>query len=365
MSSEINLYSDTVTKPTAEMYRAICEAELGDDMSGEDPTVNRLEARMAEWFGKEAAVLGCSGTQTNQMGLRAHCDPGDELLIERTGHIANYEAGAPAVLSGVSCRTLIGKFGMLDVPLLEGTVRAVDQHLCRTRLLCLENTTNLGGGKAYPLLQLQSLREWAVLNKIKVHLDGARFFNAVVAKGYSAREVADCVDTVSLCFSKGLGCPMGSILIGSKEEIARARRARKQFGGALRQAGIIAGAANYALDHHIDRLKQDHANARLLAECISQIDGLRVSLDDVETNLVFFEINPQLGTAADLAARMKLRGVRLGALGPQRVRGCTHLDISREQVLEAADRLAECLGAWQSERTEQEADVSQTYRSDW
>jgi threonine aldolase len=365
MTLEINLYSDTVTRPTPAMYKAICEAELGDDMSGEDPTVNRLEARMAEWFDKEAAVLGCAGTQTNQMGIRAHCDPGDELLIERTGHIANYEAGGPAVLSGVSCRTLIGQNGMLDVPVVEGMIRATDQHLCRTRLLCVENTTNLGGGRAYPLAQLKRLKQWATEHKIKVHMDGARFFNAVVAKGYSAREVADCVDTVSLCFSKGLGCPMGSILVGSFEEIARARRARKQFGGALRQAGIIAGAAIHALDHHIDRLKEDHDNARLFAERIAEIDGLKISLEDVETNLVFFEINPQLGTASDLCARMKARGVRLGALGKQLVRGCTHLDITREQVLEAADRLADCLEAWHSERTNAAADATGAYRSDW
>ena len=201
--------------------------------------------------------------------------------------------------------------------------------------------------------------------QIKVHLDGARFFNAVVAKGYSPREVADCVDTVSLCFSKGLGCPMGSILVGSAEEIARARRARKQFGGALRQAGIIAGAALYALDHHIDRLKEDHENARLFAERIAEIEGLRISLDDVETNLVFFEIDPELGTAADLAARMKERGVRLGALGRQLVRGCTHLDVSREQVLEAADRLADCLSSWNAEQTDASVDVSSGYHSDW
>ena len=365
MSSEINLYSDTVTKPTPGMYRAICEAELGDDMFGEDPTVNRLEARMAEWFGKEAAVLGCSGTQTNQMGLRAHCDPGDELLIERTGHIANYEAGSPAVLSGITCRTLSGEHGMLDVDLVEGMIRANDQHLCRTRLLCVENTTNLGGGRAYPLAQLKRLKEWAAANNIKVHMDGARFFNAIVAQKYSPREVADCTDTVSLCFSKGLGCPMGSILIGSQEEIARARRARKQFGGALRQAGIIAGAALYALDHHIDRLKDDHANAHRLAERITRIEGLKIDVNAVETNLVFFEIDPELGTAADLAARMKSRGVKIGALGRQLLRACTHLDVTQEQVLEAADRIEECLGSWQSERTDRAIDVSGAYRSDW
>jgi threonine aldolase len=364
MTTEINLYSDTVTRPTQGMYRAILDAELGDDMSGEDPTVNKLEARMAEWFGKEAAVLGCSGTQTNQMGIRAHCDPGDEILIDRTGHIANYEAGGPAVLSGVSCRTLVGQNGMLDVATVDGMIRASDQHLCRTRLVCVENTTNLGGGRAYPLSQLQSLRQWAKDNHLKVHMDGARFFNAVVAKGYSAKEVADCVDTVSLCFSKGLGCPMGSILIGSKEEIARARRARKQFGGALRQAGIIAGAALYALDNHINRLEDDHDNAKALAKRIAGIEGLSINVDNVETNLVFFTIDPELGTAADLAARMKARGVRFSVLGKHLVRACTHLDVTGEHIEEAANRLADCLSDWHTEKAKP-AVASGPYNSDW
>lgn len=365
MTTEINLYSDTVTRPTQGMYRAICEAELGDDMSGEDPTVNRLEARMAEWFGKEAAVIGCSATQTNQMAIRAHCRPGDELLIDQKGHIANYEAGSPAVLSGVTCRTLTGENGMLDVSHVEGMIRPDDQHMCPTRLLCLENTANLGGGRAYPLEQLQALRQWANDHKIKVHLDGARFFNAVVARGYSPSEVGDCVDTVCLCFSKGLGCPMGSILIGSAEEIAIARRARKQFGGALRQAGIIAGAALYAIDNHIDRLKDDHDNARLFAERIAEIPGLQIDLEAVETNLVFFHFDPEIGTAEDLAARMKSRGVRVGALGKTLLRACTHLDVSREQVLQAADQLADCLASWDSESTDRSVNVSGAYRSDW
>ena len=200
-----NLYSDTVTKPTPGMREAIARADVGDDMSGEDPTVNKLEALMAERLGHEAAVFACSGTQSNQMGVKTHCFPGDELLIEATGHIACFEAGGPAALSGVSCRQIPGRLGMLDVADLEGKIKADNQHLCITRLVCLENTTNVGGGRAWPLEQLERVCRWAHENGLKTHLDGARLFNACVAKGYSAADVGRHFDTVSICFSKGLG----------------------------------------------------------------------------------------------------------------------------------------------------------------
>jgi threonine aldolase len=341
----IDLYSDTRTKPTRAMRQAMFDAEVGDDMAGLDPTVNRLEAMAAGMFGKEAAVFACSATQSNQMGVRTHCRPGDELLIHETGHIANYEAGAPAALSGVTVRTLTGEWGMLDVEQLEGKIRPDDQHLCPTRLVCVENTTNTGGGRAYPLEQLQRVGRWARDNGLKVHLDGARLFNAIVARGYSPRQIGDCCDTISLCFSKGLGCPMGSILVGSTDEIARARRARKLFGGALRQAGIVAAAAIYALENNVERLVEDHENAKLFAEAIADVDGVLIDPADVETNLVFFRIDPEYGTAAGIAARLKEVGVNIGAMGPQRMRACTHLDVSREDVLQAAQRLRECLSA--------------------
>lgn len=341
----INLYSDTVTKPTAAMREAIARAEVGDDMSGEDPTVNRLEALMAETLGKEAAVFACSGTQSNQMGVRTHCIPGDELLIEATGHIACFEAGAPAALSGVTCRQIPGRLGMLDIADLEGKVKADNQHLCVTRLLCLENTTNVGGGRAWPLDQLARVCRWAHDNGLKTHLDGARLFNACVAKGYSAADVGQHFDTISICFSKGLGCPMGSILVGSQDDIRKARRVRKLFGGALRQAGIVAAAAVYAMENHVERLAIDHENAKVLAREIAQIDGLSIQVDDVETNLVFFEVDPKLGYAAQLSAALLERGVKIGASGAHRLRACTHLDISREDVLKAADILRQTVQA--------------------
>lgn len=340
----IDLFSDTRTRPTREMRQAMFDAEVGDDMAGLDPTVNRLEALLAQMFGKEAAVFACSATQSNQMGVRVHCRPGDELLIHETGHIANYEAGAPAALSGVTVRTIPdGDFGLLDVEQIEGKIRPDDQHLCPTTLVCIENTTNSGGGRAYPLEQLQRVSRWARDNGLKVHMDGARLFNALVAQGYTPKDVGECCDTISICFSKGLGCPMGSILIGSTEEIRSARRARKLFGGALRQAGVVAAAAIYAIENNIERMAEDHANAKLFAESIADIDGVQINLDEVETNLVFFHVAPEFGTAANVSARLKEHGVNIGAMGPQRMRACTHLDVTREDVVQAASVLRECL----------------------
>ncbi len=329
----IELRSDTYTQPTPAMRRAIAEAICGDDMVGEDPTVNRLEQQVADLLGKEAAVYACSGTQSNQMAVWTHCTSGDELLIEATGHIANYEAGGPAALSGVSVRRIIGSGGMLSLADLEAAWRGPNLHFAPTRLLCLENSTNLGGGQTYPWQQLVELCDWAQLQGLKTHLDGARLFNACIAQGYHAAEVARCFDTISICFSKGLGCPMGSILVGSAIEIARARRARKLFGGALRQAGIVAAAAIYALDHHVERLAEDHANARFFATGVSQIDGLTVDLTKVETNLVFFEVDRSWGTAAQLSQALRAQGVLINpAGGSHRLRACTHLDVSQQDI---------------------------------
>ena len=301
----IDLRSDTVTRPTAAMKQAMMDAEVCDDVMGEDPTVNRLEFMVAELLGKEAAVFGCSGTQTNQMGVRAHCVPGYELLINETGHIGIFEAGGPAVLSGVTVRQIAAPQGMLSVADLDGKPRVDDQHYCRTRLVCLENTTNIAGGFIYPLQQLQDVSEWALSNGLKMHLDGARFFNATVGGGYSPAEMAACFDTVSICFSKGLGCPVGSILVGSKPEIRLARRARKMLGGAMRQSGIVAAAAVYALENNIDRLQLDHDNAKQLSFGLAAIDVITAWPEQTESNLVFMELENELGTAVQFAAALK------------------------------------------------------------
>jgi threonine aldolase len=323
----IDLRSDTVTRPTAAMKQAMMDAEVGDDVMGEDPTVNRLEFMVAELLGKEAAVFGCSGTQTNQMGVRAHCVPGDELLINETGHI-----------------------GMLSVADLDGKPRVDDQHYCRTRLVCLENTTNIAGGFIYPLQQLQDVSEWARSNGLKMHLDGARFFNATVGGGYSPAEMAACFDTVSICFSKGLGCPVGSILVGSKPEIRLARRARKMFGGAMRQSGIVAAAAVYALENHIDRLQLDHDNAKQLSFGLAAIDGITAWPEQTESNLVFMELENELGTAVQFAAALKERGVLVGPMGGQRVRLVTHIDIDSSDIPKVIDAVKDCVREGFAER---------------
>lgn len=339
----IDLRSDTVTRPTPAMLQAMLTAEVGDDMLGEDPTAKRLEQLVADMFGHEAAVYACSGTQSNQLGIRAHCQPGDELLINESGHIANFEGGAPAALSGVTVRTISAPDGFLDLDVLEGRIRVNDQHYARTRLVCLENTTNIGGGHIYPLERLQRVSEWAISNGLKRHLDGARIFNAMVAGGYSAAEVGACFDTISICFSKGLGCPMGSILIGNRDNIARARRARKLFGGALRQTGIVAASAIYALENHVDRLADDHAHAYQLALGLASIDGVRIDPVRVKTNLVFFEIEPGCGLAIQLASALKEQGILVGPMGGQRLRAVTHLDVTADDIPAAVDVVRRCM----------------------
>ena len=339
----IDLRSDTATRPTPGMREAIATAEVGDDMVGEDPTVNELEALAAEMFGREAAVFACSGTQSNQMGVRCHCQPGDEILINETGHIGICEAGGPAVLSGATVRPIPAPHGKLDVEHLQGKIRACDQHLVRTRLVCLENTTNAGGGRVYDLDQIERVGAWARDNDLKTHLDGARLFNACIAGDYSPADLARNVDTVSICFSKGLGCPMGSMLVGSDEDIWQARRTRKLFGGALRQAGMMAAAALYALEHHVTRLADDHANAAFLAAELANIDGISINPDDVESNLVFFRIDAELGTPIQFATRLQELGVRVGPSGGGRVRACTHLDVSREDIVTTVEYMRQCV----------------------
>src|SRR5262245_23983645 len=256
----IDLRSDTVTRPTPGMRAAMNAAEVGDDVFSEDPTVNRLEERVAATLGKEAALFVPSGTMSNQICVKAHTQPGDELICEATCHIYQFEVGGPAVLSGVTCRTLEGDYGILDVSQLEGKVRPVNDHLVRTRLVCLENTHNRGGGRIYPLEKIAAISTWARSNALIMHLDGARLWNAIVATGVKAAEWAKHFETVSVCFSKGLGAPVGSALAGPREFVTRARKIRKLFGGGMRQAGVIAAAALYAVESHVERLAEDHRN---------------------------------------------------------------------------------------------------------
>ena len=357
----IDLQSDTVTKPTAGMYEAMVSAEVGDDMFGQDPTVKQLEALMMEICDKPAAVFACSGTQSNQMALFSHCRPGDELLINGTGHIARYEGGAPAILSGVTCRVIEAPDGMLDIADLEPCLHIDDQHLCQTRLVCLENTTNLGGGKAYQLEQLDRVCEWAHAHGLKVHMDGARLFNATVAQGYSAGRLLQHVDSVSICFSKGLGCPMGSMLLGDEELITRARRFRKVMGGALRQAGVVAGAAIYAMENNVDRLEEDHAHARLFAEGIASLNGIILDSRKIETNIIYFQIDPEVCTADEFVNVLRTRNVAVGALGKQLVRAVTHLDLSRADIETSVQQIQEMMATNIPEAAKQTSSIKGTY----
>ncbi len=339
----IDLRSDTVTKPTAGMRAAMAAADVGDDVFHEDPTVTALERRTAELLGKEAAVYVPSGTMSNQIGIRVHCRPGDEFICESGCHIYNYEQAGFAQLSGVGVRPLDGKFGVLRLEQIAPVVRPDDDsaHQVVTRLVCIENTHNRGAGRIQPYDAVVEICDWAHAHNLRTHLDGARLFNAVVATGIAAADWARHFDTVSVCFSKGLGAPVGSALAGPRELIARARRHRKLFGGGMRQAGVIAAGALYALEHHIDRLAEDHENARRLADSIRQLDGLQLSPDEIDTNMIIFEIDPRLGTAADLAARLGSAGLLVLPVSPQRIRMVTHLDVSSEDIERAAAILRE------------------------
>lgn len=339
MTPAIDLRSDTVTKPTREMTAAMAAAAVGDDVYGEDPTANRLEERVAADLGKEAALFVPSGTMSNQIAVRLHCRPGDELLVEATSHIVLWEQGGPAVLSGVSCRCIDGTDGILEPAQFVGKIRPDDPHMVRTRLVCLENTHNRGGGTIYPLDKTRAVSAWAKGHGLATHLDGARIWNAIAATGTSAREWSDPFDTVSVCFSKGLGTPVGSALAGPRDLIRDARRVRKLFGGGMRQVGGLAAACLYAMDHHVARLADDHANAQLLAAAVRDTPGLTLVPERVETNLVWFECDPALGTAKDVAGRLKAAGVLVAALGDHTLRACTHLDVNRADCERAAEAI--------------------------
>lgn len=329
----IDLRSDTITLPTPAMRAAMAAAEVGDDMFGEDPTVAKLEARVAELLGKEAAMFAPSGTMVNQLALRAHTEPGDEVILDGNAHIYYYEGGAPAALAGVMCRCLPGVRGIFTAADLEAVLRPADQHFPPTKLVCLENTHNRGGGKIWPQ---ELVREIGTLTRergIRLHLDGARLWNAAVASGISERELAAEFDSVAVCFSKGLGAPVGSALCGSREFIQRARRFRKMFGGGMRQAGILAAGALHALEHHRGRLAEDHANARTLAEGLGALPGIELDPASVETNIVVARVTTL--PADRLARELDEGGLRVFAMGPDTIRAVTSLAVTSTEIQNA------------------------------
>lgn len=335
----IDLRSDTVTQPTQPMREAMARAEVGDDVFGDDPTVRELEAETAALLGKEAAMYVPSGTMANQLAIRGHTQPGDEILVEANAHVYYYESGGPAMLSGVMCRCVSGDRGIFGGAEIEAVLRPSDQHFPRTRLVCVENTHNRGGGKIWSLDQVQVVAATARQHGLQLHLDGARLWNASVAAGIPERDYAAHFDTISVCFSKGLGAPVGSALVGDKSFIDGVRRFRKMFGGGMRQAGIIAAGALYALRHHRARLAEDHANAKALAVGLAGIGGLETEPIEVETNMV--RVRVRSGHAPQLVERLKSQGVLVLPLGPETIRAVTNLMVSAEDIARAIAITAE------------------------
>ncbi len=336
MTNFIDLRSDTVTKPSPEMRRAMAEAEVGDDVFGEDPTVNRLQESVAALLGKPAALFVPTGVMANQLALKTQTQPGDEVIVEQASHIFNYETAAPTVLSNVQLYPVRGVRGILRAADIAPAVRSSAYYMPRTSLVCLENTHNMAGGTVYPIDELKQTFTFAKAIGLKLHLDGARLWNAWVASGIHPREYAQYFDTVSVCFSKGLGAPVGSALVGSEELIMKARKYRKLFGGGMRQAGIIAAGALFALEHNVERLKEDHEKATMFAEAIASTPGVRVDLEGVHTNIVIINVEQTGKSPADILALLRTNQILLTDAGYGAVRAVMHLDVSLRDVHHAA-----------------------------
>jgi threonine aldolase len=340
LSMPVDLRSDTVTRPTPAMLDAMMHAEVGDDVFGEDPSINQLEKMASELFGMEAALYSPSGTMSNQIGIKCHTQPGDEVICERSSHVYVYEGGGIAFNSGSQVRALDGNLGRITAAQVSQAVNPDDVHRARTSLVSLENTANRGGGSCYDWEEILRIRQLCTDQRLKLHLDGARLFNALVAKGQSARSYGEVFDSISVCLNKGLGCPIGSILMGPASFIRQARRVRKVFGGGMRQAGFMAAAGIYAFRHHIDRLAVDHMHAKQIAAALEKKGFVR-SIMPVETNIIIFEVDPDL-PAKTLTQRLRAHDILAIAIAPTQVRFVTHLDISpamAEQTVAAIGRL--------------------------
>ena len=334
----INLYSDTQTRPSPAMRQAMAEAPVGDEQRGDDPSVNRLCEMTAELLGKEAAVFMPSGTMCNQISIHIHCRPGEEIIAHKTAHILNFEGGGTAAFSGVQIQGLDGARGMFSLDDARAAIRPKDRHRPQTRMIAVEQTANLGGGTVWPLERLQALGALADQQGLAYHMDGARLLNAVVASSIPASAYAAPFDSLWIDLSKGLGCPVGAVLAGSSAFIDEAWRLKQRTGGAMRQAGIIAAAGIYALQHNVQRLAEDHANARRLAQGLRNLPGITVDAETVETNIVFFDIAGTGMDAETFCAHLNQRGVILGGAG-SRIRALTHLDVSQGDVDRALDTI--------------------------
>ncbi|MHB0998822.1 MAG: threonine aldolase family protein [Armatimonadota bacterium] len=339
----IDLISDTVTQPTPDMRRAMADAEVGDSQRGEDPTVNRLQETVCELLNKDAALFVPSSTMANQIAYKVHTHPGDEIVLDKNSHTIHYEGGAPALLSGVMMHPVNGARGVFTEEDLLAAIRPDDPHAPRTRLVSVENTHNLGGGKVWPMGILMALSDISQRHGLKVHMDGSRLMNAVVATGVSAREYTYPVDSVTLCFTKGLGAPVGAVIAGNSAFIKEARRYQQAFGGAMRQAGIIAAGALFAVRHNINRLAEDHENAKYLAQRLADIEGIDIDPGEVETNIVFFRVSREGMTSTLFAETLKDYGVRMGASRDGRIRAVTHMGITRADIDKTADAVHKML----------------------
>lgn len=338
----IDLSSDTVTKPSAPMLAAMMKASVGDDQRQEDPSVNTLQEKAANLLGKQEAIFLPSATMANEIALKVHTQPGDEAIVERSSHFVTSEAGGPAFLSGVMLHMVTGTRGIFVPQQVEAGIRRDDPHCPRSRVVCVEQTSNRGGGSVWPLEALRGVVEVAHKHKLGTHMDGSRLMNAVVASGTTAREQAEGYDSVTFCLTKGLGCPIGALLAGDREFIRQARRYKHLFGGAMRQAGIVAAAGTYALDYNVERLHEDHENAKILAKLIAGLPNIEINAKDVETNLIYFDVAQTGLSGSDFVARLLAKNVRVtSSAGPTLIRAVTHLDVSRADVEEAARIIAE------------------------
>ena len=343
-NNHVDLRSDTVTRPTPAMRRAMAAADVGDEQRGEDPTVNALCARVAALLGKEAALFLPSGTMCNEIALLVHCRPGEEVICDRTAHIVTAEGGGPGALAGVMVRALDGAGGVYEPAQLAEAVRPVNRYAPRSRLAVVEQTANLGGGTIWPLATIEAVGRTAKAHGLLLHMDGARLLNAVVEAGVEAARYAALFDSLWVDFSKGLGCPVGAALAGSAAFVEAAWQWKQRLGGAMRQSGVLAAAALHALDHHVARLADDHANARRFADAVRALPGLRLDQPRVDSNLVFFDCADAGLTAPALAEALQAKGVRIGAVGPHRLRAVTHLDVDAPAIDTAREALAAVVG---------------------
>lgn len=332
----IDLRSDTVTKPTKKMLEAMFNAQVGDDVFGEEPTINALEQKAAALFGKEAAVFCPSGTMTNQIAIKVHTQPGDEVLCDATAHIYNYEGGGISSNSGVQAKLISGERGRISARQIEECINPSFDWLTRTSLVCIENTANRAGGSCYSLQQMKEVGEVCKKNGLNYHLDGARIFNAIVENDYSPADLGQEFDSISICLSKGLGAPVGSLLLGDKEFIRKARRVRKVFGGGMRQGGFLAAAGIYALDNNIQRLKEDHKRAKQIANTMNTLSYIDNVLP-VDTNIIIFNLNDKLNPEA-FVQKLAANDIKAVGFGKQAIRFVTHLDFT-DEMLEKTEKV--------------------------